>query len=102
MFDVSTRLLVVDVEDGAEAGRNEVVLKEAQFRPRARRLTALGVDVLICGAISNGLEQMLVSAGVRVIGHSCGMVGDVLEAFISGRLTGRAFLMPGCQRRDGP
>lgn len=107
VFDVARHLLVVDVEDDAEIGRSEVVMEEAAFAPKAKRFADLGVKVLICGAISWPLEQMLVSAGVSVIPQACGMVEDVLEAFISGQLTEQAFLMPGCcgrrrRLRGGP
>jgi predicted Fe-Mo cluster-binding NifX family protein len=52
--------------------------------------------VLICGAISRPLEAMLLSAGVEVIPQTCGPVEEVLKAFMSGKLTEKAFLMPGC------
>ena len=96
VFDVAKRLLLVDFDGEAESGREEVAVKESEPAPRARRVAQLGVDVLICGAISVPLEAMLVSAGVRVIPHTCGPTEEVLQAFASGRLTDEAFLMPGC------
>ena len=96
VFDVARLLLVVDIDDGTEVFRDEAILEETQLVPRTRRVTQLGVDVLICGAISMPLEAMLVSAGVRVIPHTCGTVEEVFQAFASGRLTDKAFLMPGC------
>ena len=96
VFDVAQRLLVVDAEDGVETGRQEVMLDEASPGERTRRVRALGVEVLICGAISAHMEADLVSAGVRVILHVCGPVDDVLAAYWSGTLTEHAFLMPGC------
>jgi hypothetical protein len=50
----------------------------------------------ICGGISWPLEVMLLSARVEVIPQTCGSVEDVLKAFMSGRLTEQAFVMPGC------
>ena len=96
VFDVARLLLVVDINDGAEVSRNEAIIEETQLVPRTRRVTQLGVNVLICGAISMPLEAMLVSAGVRVIPHTCGTVEEVLQAFASGGLTDERFLMPGC------
>ena len=87
---------MVDINDAAEVSRNEAIIEETQLVPRTRRVTQLGVNVLICGAISMPLETMLVSAGVRVIPHTCGTVEEVLQAFASGRLTDETFLMPGC------
>lgn len=96
VFDVAKRLLVVDIESDTEFGREATTIEETEPGPRAKRVAQLGVNVLICGAISTPLEAMLVSAGVQVILHVCGPVKEVLQAFVSGRLTDQAFLMPGC------
>jgi len=96
VFDVARRLLVVDIEGDVEVSREETGLEKTQVVPRARRVAELGVDVLICGAVSRPLEAMLVSAGVRVVPQTCGPVEDVLRAFVSGQLADNAFLMPGC------
>ena len=104
VFDVARVLLLVDFDGDAEAHRQEAALEETEFAARVRRVAQLGAEVLICGAISMPLEAMLVSAGVRVIPHTCGPAEDVLRAFASGRLTDEAFLMPGCcgrRRRRG-
>ncbi len=100
MFDVAKQLLVVVVEGGVEVSREDQGLDEMDLPRRAGRVAELGVDVLICGAISAPLECMLVSAGVRVVGHVCGPVKEVLEAFVTGQLTDTAFLMPGCCGRQ--
>jgi len=96
VFDAASRLVLVDVDNGREVWRTDEGLEEADMAPRARRVAELGVDVLICGAISRPLEAMLRSAGVDVIPQTCGQVEEVLQAFLSGQLTEKAFLMPGC------
>ena len=95
VFDVARSLTVVDVEGDMEVGRGAAILEETEPAPRARRVAQLGVNVLICGAVSMPLEAMLVSAGVQVILHVCGPVEEVLQAFVSGRLTDQTFVMPG-------
>jgi len=102
VFDVAGSLLLVDLQDGAPVLRNEASLQEEDRDVRARRLGDLGVDVLICGAISRPLEASLAAAGIKVIARVCGGVDDVLDAYRSGRLGDRAFAMPGCcGRRRG-
>ena len=96
VFDVARHLLLVDIEGDTEVNRSQTVIEDTQFASRAKRVADLGVDVLICGAISWPLEAMLASSGVRVISQTCGPTEDVLRAFISGQLTDTAFLMPGC------
>ncbi len=101
VFDVARCLLVVNLNGDAEPDRAEAAIEATELAARARRVTQLGIDVLICGAISVPLEEMLSSTGVRVIPRTCGRVEDVLRAFVSGRLTDKAFLMPGCFRGAG-
>ncbi len=96
VFDVAKRLLVVKLDGDREVSREEATIEETQLMARAKRVAGLGVNVLICGAISMPLEAMLASAGVRVIPHTCGTVEDIVLAFASGQLTDETFLMPGC------
>ncbi len=96
VLDVAGRLLAVDLEAGAEIARAEHDIDAPAPAQKAQRLAALGVDVLVCGAVSRPLEAMLAAAGIRVVPRTCGAVDDVLAAFVSGRLTEEAFLMPGC------
>lgn len=99
VFDVAGTVLLVDIDSDREVGRESRGLPEGGSFERARQVAALGAEVLICGAISCGLERSLRSAGVRVIGQVCGPVEEVLDAFVSGRLTKGAYRMPGCCRR---
>ena len=99
VFDVSRHLLVVEIEGGKEVSRHEEEIRETELTHRVQQLTGLGVNMLICGAISWPLERMLVSAGVQVVSKTCGPVEEVLQAFASGKLTEKAFLMPGCWGR---
>ena len=99
VFDVAKRLLLVELDRGAELGCHEVPIEEAEVAARASHVLSLGVDTLICGAISRPLEQILASAGVNVVPRTCGPVEEVLRAFTSGQLTEQAFLMPGCRGR---
>lgn len=94
--DVAKCLVLLEVEQGREVARSEQNLDASDFSRRAKRIAGIGVDILICGAISYPLEGMLNKSGIRVIPWICGDVEDVLEAFLCGRLSGSAFLMPGC------
>jgi predicted Fe-Mo cluster-binding NifX family protein len=96
VFDVAGRLLLVDVEEGEETDRAEVRLEDQEIGRRARRLAELGVDVLICGAVSRPLEMLIEGAGIQVIPHTCGNAEEVLRAYRAGELSDAAFVMPGC------
>ncbi len=62
---------------------------------RAERLRELGVNVLICGAISNPLAKMLRGLGIVLIPWKCGLIEEVLTAYFSGTLEDARFSMPG-------
>jgi len=100
VFDVAEKILITDVESGIEKARSEYQLKSTNPAARATEITNLGIDVLICGAISRPLEAMITASGVGVIARVCGNVDEILRAYIAGRLlTSQRYLMPGCWRR---
>jgi predicted Fe-Mo cluster-binding NifX family protein len=99
VFDVAERLLVVDIENGHEARRRQVPVTETAASRRAACLTELGIDTLVCGAISGPLEDMIGASGIQMFPWRCGPVEDVLNALLCRRLTEEAYAMPGCRGR---
>ena len=101
VFDAATSLLVVDVEAGQAVRRGSVPLTLTDPLERARWISGLDTDLLICGTVSRPLEMALLSAGVQVMPCICGNVDEVLGAFLDGRLEREgAFLLPGCCGRQ--
>ncbi|MBN2325685.1 MAG: NifB/NifX family molybdenum-iron cluster-binding protein [Candidatus Omnitrophica bacterium] len=96
VFDVAGVLLLIDVELGEEICRQSVFIKEDSPLDRAKYTRDLGIDALICGAISRPLELALISAGIEVIAQICGDVDQVMNAFLTGQLHQKIFQMPGC------
>ena len=96
VLDVARRLVVAELEGRTEISRKEEPVAETDLFRRAQRIRQLGVDVLICGAVSRPLEDMLRANGVQVTPWVCGSVEEVLQAFLCGRLSEASFLMPGC------
>jgi predicted Fe-Mo cluster-binding NifX family protein len=101
VFDWSGRLMVVRLDDGREVGRDELSLAGETPAGRVERLGALGVETLLCGAISEPLESLVRAKGIAVISWVCGDAEEVLAAFGRGALPSDRFAMPGCcgQRR---
>jgi len=101
VLDVAERLLVIDIQEGRETERKEIALLDGAIEKRGADIAALGLDVLICGAVSIPLESILVASGIQVVCQTCGSVEEVLQAFLDGRLAQGGFLAPGCcgQRR---
>ena len=94
-FDFAHLLLLVDIEDGSEISRSEVPLKVESIPARAAKLKSLGVDVLVCGAISRALANMVAVSGIQVLPYVTGRVDDVLRAYLAGQLVQPQFALPG-------
>ena len=95
-FDFAHRLLVVDIENAKVVESSEVELSAESLPQRAVNLKNLGVDVLICGAISRALACMVTACGIEVLAFVTGRVDDVLRAYLTGQLVKPQFTMPGC------
>jgi predicted Fe-Mo cluster-binding NifX family protein len=98
VFDVARQLLLVDVENGSASHRRLAGLQGSEPTARTRCVAALGIKVLICGAISHLCEDQLLLGGVELYPRTCGDIEEVLHAYLSGKLSDDAFLMPGCRR----
>ncbi|MBW1648397.1 MAG: hypothetical protein JRJ72_09900 [Deltaproteobacteria bacterium] len=100
VFDVCGRLLVVETESGREIGRSDVAVTGRDPLDRVTQLKTLGIDVLICGAISRTMEAVLAAAGIRVWAQVCGPAEAVLAGFLARGRTAACHRMPGCRRRQ--
>jgi hypothetical protein len=63
---------------------------------KALRLAELGVDTLVCGAISRPLASMVAAYGIETVAFVAGDLTDVIQAWRDGTLGGGRFAMPGC------
>ena len=96
VFDFAANILLLDIEDGKEVGRCEIPLKSQALAQRAGQLKSLEVDVLICGAISRVLANMVIASGIEVLAYVTGRIDDVLQAYFTNQLVNPQFIMPGC------
>ena len=70
---------------------------------RVNQLEELGVEVLLCGAISRPLERMIRASGVKVIPCLRGSIEEVIRAYLDETLSDTRFVLPGCGREgSGP
>lgn len=96
VFDVARYVLVVDVGPRGMRLQKRRPLSQTDPVARAQTLIDWGVEVLICGAISQALEHLLKAQGVAIVSRVRGEVAAVLEAYLAGRLDEPEFAMPGC------
>jgi predicted Fe-Mo cluster-binding NifX family protein len=99
VFDVASRLMLADVESGTALQKWVTVLPQRPEYDGGEGLEALGVDVLVCGAISRRLEGLVRSRGISVAPFIAGEAEGVLLAWLDGRLSSETYAMPGCGRR---
>ncbi|MBW2105956.1 MAG: hypothetical protein B6I32_06040 [Desulfobacterium sp. 4572_20] len=96
VFDTASRLLVVEIKEEIEVARFETDISEHFLPSKTMRLTGLGIDTLICGAISRPLVYMITTAGIKLIPWISGQVEEVVQAFLTNTLFDPQFIMPGC------
>ena len=100
VLDSARCFLLVTRGPGGALIRREKHIADADPVTKAKCIVELGGRILICGAVSWPLETILRSAGIRGIPNTCGPLEDVIDAFFTGDLNERAFLMPGCPGRQ--
>ena len=99
VFDTAEHLLILDIEDGQEVSRVEYPLGDLVPLQRAKRLAELNVNVLMCGAISTPLANMMKKSGIEIIPWISGDINDVVPRYLNGKPLDGRFLMPGCAHR---
>jgi len=96
VFDTARQVVLFEVAGQEVESGGETPLSDEEPTRRIQRLRDVGVDMLICGAVSRPVAAMIQLAGIRLIPFIAGPVDDVLKAYVEGTLTTPAFQMPGC------
>ena len=102
VFDTCQRLRIFQMDRGRMAA--SLGTDDWSYLPiemRTNRLRQLGVDVLLCGGVSDWLARQIEAQGIRLVPWVVGDVDDVLRAFIDGGLPNRRFAMPGSWGKGG-
>jgi predicted Fe-Mo cluster-binding NifX family protein len=96
LFDVSREAVILSAKDGILVERRTERIDAPTAALKVARLLELGVNTLVCGAISEPLQRELTSRGIRVFGFVAGELGQVERALVAGALPTPALSMPGC------
>ena len=100
VFDVARELLVVDITAG-DVDYQEIVLLPDEALDKVTKLAAIGVKVLLCGAISNEIKAAAEGKGIEVESFLRGSVRRILGGWLNRSLNRAEFYMPGCRRQAG-
>ena len=99
VFDTAGQLLILEIENSCESQRTEQSIFEPSMQKRVDQLVELDVDVLLCGAISRQLADMVAASGIRLVPWLTGDAEGVLQWYLTGKPIDSRFLMPGCDRQ---
>jgi len=100
VFDVSREALVLTIEKGDVGARSHESIATPTAANKIDRLVEMGVQTVICGAISEPLQHELTVRGVKVIGFVAGEIDEVVKSFLAGTLPTPLLSMPGCCRKQ--
>ena len=99
VLDYASQMKIIDVgETGDIYGTMIVDMPSSHPAARVNVFRDLGVDVVICGAVSMPLLQLVQAEGIRIIPGIAGDAGEIQRAFLSGSAIQDRFPMPGCGR----
>ena len=96
VFDVSRKILVLDIRNGVVADRREEAIEGIDPAQKAGKLAEWQVRELICGAVSRPLAGLFAAYGIRTIPFIAGDAEEVIEAYLARKLPNRSMAMPGC------
>jgi len=100
VFDIARQIRIVEIEADRIVGESEEILEDGLPVRKVINLAQLGVATLVCGAISRPLHEMVMSNGIQVIPFVAGDLGEVIQAWLAGKLHTDRFAMPGCCGRS--
>ena len=103
VLDTASTIRVAEIGEGKlREGCIDVRLDDMEFCRRCSRICGMGIDVIICGAVSKTMATMLEAAGVKVVSGISGNCDRIMDAYLDGTLFSSRFRMPGYGDRKIP
>jgi hypothetical protein len=95
VLDTCDHLCLPHPDDKEQAAQRTVPMKGLSIYERTSEIKKLGIQFIICGAVSESFYNLLKEAGIDL---RCGISGDideVIQAYHTGKLDQSRFRMPG-------
>ncbi|HBN26537.1 MAG TPA: dinitrogenase iron-molybdenum cofactor biosynthesis domain-containing protein [Desulfobacteraceae bacterium] len=96
VFDSARTLLIAEIENKEIISSRYELFNPEMTHCLADSLDNLGVDVLICGAISETPAKIIEACGINFIPFIGGNLEEVLLSYAKENRIKSIFLMPGC------
>ena len=97
VFDVAGTIRLIEC-DGESIEDDKIVIlpKGNRVINRIETLSELGVNVLVCGAISRPIHRIIADSGIKIHSFISGDADEIIKALLTGNLDENSFTMPGC------
>lgn len=100
VFDTAPCLHIVESASGKITAETFVNLhNDMPPQTVAMRLMELGVNTLVCGAISRPIYEIIAAYEIQIVSFVAGELPEVITAWLTGAIKSDAFAMPGCRGR---
>lgn len=96
LFDVAGKIHVVESKAGTITAHTRVCFDDPLPALKVRRLADLGVQMLVCGAISRSARNMVTAYGIELVAYINGDLDTVIKAWQHDQLRTDVLRMPGC------
>ena len=96
VFDCAEHFCIYRIEGGIIEKQEECRLNAGSYSSKLAALNQLGIQCIICGAISRELHDMISAHGIEVTAWVSGPVEEIISAFCNDNISDAKFLMPGC------
>jgi len=97
-FDCAPALMLVTLENGEVVKKERLLLGGLNPLERIAKLSEIGANVVICGAIDGFSHSLLIQRGIRIYSWVTGDAEKALKLFINGDLQPGIIIMPGGKR----
>lgn len=97
VFDTAREVRIVEVVSGTIARKISADLPKDPGIHKVLRLVELGVNTLVCGAVSRQMRGMIIAYGIQLIPFVAGDFQKILQAWVEDSVLQEKFAMPGCR-----
>ena len=95
VFDVSDTIVVVEIKKSTVNAKSLERLDANDSSAKILKMVRLEIDMLVCGAVSRSLCDLIAASGILVVPFVSGQVNEVIQALMDDRLNEERFDMPG-------
>ena len=99
LMDVSNRYMIYEAEDGEIKQRISISLNTDGESQRVEKLKEIGVNTIICGAVSGYVAHIVDEKGMRLISMIYGPIEEIIDQYLANSLASYCPGSTGCANR---